>query len=151
MRFIICWILMLAIFGSSNIAPAPKAASKCDNVRGTVEAEIIGSNADCAVVIVGDVFDVAGTHIGTTMACVISADEKGNTLHAELTHDYSIGNLNFSTVDEGVLTPIAPGLFRFENRLTIVDGASGFLRAHGTVNFANGEINLAFSGQVCAE
>jgi hypothetical protein len=152
MRLVICLVLVLALCGTASTAPAVESASGCENVRGTVEAQITGTSSSCpGGTIVGDVFDESGNQIGTTTACIISADDKGNTLHADLTHTYTIGNLNFSTVDQGVLSLIAPNLFRFENRLTIVDGASGFLRAHGTVDVSTGEINLAFNGQICVE
>ena len=152
MRLVICLVLILALWGSSSSAPAVESASGCENARGTVEAQITGTSSSCpGGTIVGDVFDESGNQIGTTTACIISADDKGNTLHAELAHEYSIGNLNFSTADQGVLTLIAPNLFNFANRLTIVDGASGFLRAHGTVDVQTGEISLAFNGQICVE
>jgi hypothetical protein len=151
MRFVVCLVLIFAICGSSTIAPAVESASGCEHAKGTVEARIIGSSASCPFIIAGDVFDENLTHIGTTSACLMSAENKGNVLPAALTHDYSIGDLNFSTVDQGVLTLIAPNLFRFENRLTIVEGASGFLRAHGTVDVDSGEILLDFNGQICVE
>ena len=150
MRFLICLIVVFAIGGLSSTV-AMTFASECDVVRGTVEARIIGATPSCPTAIVGEVFDESGIQIGTTSACLINAEGNGNALHADLTHQYAIGNLNFTTVEEGVLTLIAPDLFRFENRLTIVDGASGFLRAHGTVNMSSGEINLAFNGQICVE
>jgi hypothetical protein len=134
------------------MATTVESARDCENVMGTIEADIAGRNSSCPEgVIVGTVFDKDGNQIGTTTACILSVDQRGNSLHAELTHNYTIGNLSFSTVDQGVLSLIAPNLFHFENRLTIVDGASGFLRAHGTVDFSFGHINLAFNGQICAE
>lgn len=152
MRFVICLVLVFAICGSSSNAPAFEPASGCENVKGTVEAQIIGLSSSCpGGTIVGDVFDEIGTQIGTTTACIRSVDDKGNTLQAELTHDYSIGTLNFSTQDQGVLALIAPNLYHFENRLTIVQGASGFLHARGTVNVETGEINLGFNGRICVE
>jgi hypothetical protein len=153
MRVMICLLLCLVVCGWSSVTPAVQPQSDCQNVRGTVEAQITGTSGACPVAtIAGEVFDETGTQIGTTTACITSFDQRGNgAIHAELTHDYSIGNLNFSTNDQGVLTLIGPNLFRFENRLTIVDGASGFLRAHGLVNLASGEINLTFNGRICVE
>lgn len=153
MRLIICLVLVVAICGSAAITQAVQPQSDCQNVRGTVEAQITGTSSACPVATIeGDVFDETGTHIGTTTACITDFIERGDrTLHAELSHSYTIGNLNFSTADDGVLTQIAPNLFRFENRLSIVDGATGFLRAHGLVNFVTGEIDLTFTGQICVE
>ena len=134
----------------TNTTPV-RATSDCENVRGTVEAFFAAPTGDCpGGVILGDVFDEKGTKIGSTTACIITADLKGKRAqHVQLTHTYSIGNLNFSTVDEGVLTLVLPNLFHFENNLTIVDGASGFLHAQGTID--DRDVNLQFSGKICVE
>lgn len=150
MRLIICVVLCLTVYGSSGITLAVQPQSDCENVRGTIDAQVTNLTGCPIALIAGDVFDETGTQVGTTTACLVSLDPRGSgSLEAVLTHAYSIGELNFSTNDRGVLTEIAPSLFRFENRLTIVDGATGFLRAHGLVNFASGEINLTFNGRIC--
>lgn len=152
MRVIICLVLSLTVYGSSGITSAAQPQSECENVRGTIEAQISNLSGCPIASIAGDVFDETGTLVGTTTACLVSLDQRGTgSIEAVLTHDYSIGGLNFSTNDQGVLNEIAPSLFRFENRLTIVDGATGFLRAHGLVNFVSGEINLTFNGRICVE
>jgi hypothetical protein len=102
--------------------------------------------------VAGDVFDDDDNLIGTTTACLMSATPRGNgALHVRLGHTFSIGTLVFTTEDQLVLAPIAPPLYRVNNSLTIVSGASGFLRTHGTVNFATGEVNLRFNGLICTE
>jgi hypothetical protein len=153
MRFVVCLVLIVLTCGLLTNTPAVRATSDCENVRGTVKARIGVSIPDCSEgTIIGDVFDETGTQIGTTTACIITAERKGKrATQVQLTHTYSIGNLNFTTVDEGVLTLIQPDLYRFENNLTIVDGASGFLHAQGTVDLVNSELNLQFSGQICVE
>ncbi|HEY8224269.1 MAG TPA: hypothetical protein VIG25_03255 [Pyrinomonadaceae bacterium] len=116
-----------------------------------MRAQITGNSTACPVAtIAGQVFDETDTLIGVTTACITDFEQIGNgSIHAELSHSYSIGNLNFSTIDQGVLTLIAPNTYRFENRLRIVEGASGFLRARGTVNVGSGEIELAYNGHIC--
>lgn len=151
MRFVVCLVLIVLTCGLLTNTPAVRATSDCENVRGTVEAFFGAPTGDCpGGVIVGDVLDETGTKIGSTTACIITADLQGKRArHVQLTHTYSIGNLNFSTVDEGVLTLVLPNLFHFENRLTIVEGASGFLHAQGTVE--DRDVNLQFSGKICVE
>ncbi len=153
MRLVLCLLLVGVVCVWPSFTPAGRSQSDCENVRGTVDAQITGNSNACPVATIeGDVFDETGTQIGTTTACITNFDQRGNgAIHADLTHQYSIGNLNFATHDQGVLTEIAPNLFRFENRLTIVDGASGFLRAHGLVSLATGEIDLRFNGRICEE
>jgi hypothetical protein len=151
MRFMMSLVLCFALCGSAGITSAVQVQSDCQTVRGTVEAQIIGSGGGCLATIAGDVFDETGTQIGTTTACIQSLfqEQENGAIHAELTHSYSIGSLNFITQDEGVLTMVGPELFRFENRLTVVGGATGFLRAHGLVHFDTGEIDLTFTGRIC--
>ena len=151
MRFVVGLVLIVLTCGLSTNRPAVRAATECENVSGTIEAFFAAPTGDCpGGEIFGDVFDQSGVKIGTTTACIISADLKGKRAqHVQVTHTYSIGNLNFSTVDEGVLTLVRPDLFHFENNLTIVDGASGFLHAQGTAD--DREINLQFSGKICVE
>jgi hypothetical protein len=98
------------------------------------------------------VFDGTDTLIGETTACITNFEQSGDgAIHADLTHSYTIGTLSFGTVDQGILTLVAPDTYRFENRLTIVDGASGFLRARGSLNGSTGEIELAYNGRICVE
>jgi hypothetical protein len=152
MRFMISLVLCFALCGSVGMTSAMQIESDCQAVRGTVEAQITGTSTACPfATITGDVFDETGTQIGTTTACITNLIPVGDrSLQAELSHTYSIGGLEFTTNDDGVLTMIGPNLLRFENRLTIVDGATGFLRAHGLVHFDTGEIDLTFTGRVCA-
>src|SRR4030095_5124408 len=130
-----------------------RSSSNCENVRGSVRAQITGNSAACPVAtIAGQVFDGTDTLIGETTACITNFEQSGNgSIHADLTHSYTIGNLSFSTIDQGVLTLVATDVYHFENRLTIVEGASGFLRARGSVNISTGEIELAYNGRICAE
>ena len=159
MRFIICLVLCLIIYGLSGTTSAVQSQSDCENVRGTIEAQVGIFSCHGLASIEGDVFNETGTQIGTTTACLLTLDPRGaatgsllnRTLGTVMTHNYSIGGLNFSTEDEGVLTEISFGLFRFENRLTIVDGATGTLHAHGLANFSTGEIDLTFNGRICVE
>jgi hypothetical protein len=102
--------------------------------------------------VAGDVFDDDDNLIGTLTACLTSVTPRGDgSLHVVIGHTFNLGTLVFTTQDQLVLAPIAPPLYRVNNRLTIVSGASGFLRTHGTVNFATGEVNLTFNGLICTE
>ena len=132
---------------------ATPAAADCQPTSGTAVAIIGAPSPSCPVATVaGDVFDDDDNLIGTTTGCLMSAIPRGNgTLHVRLGHTFSIGTLVFTTEDQLVLAPIAPPLYRLNDSLTIVYGASGFLRTHGTVNFATGEVNLRFNGLICSE
>ena len=149
---IFAYVIAGLVTGAFVCAATP-AAADCQPTSGTAVAIIGAPSPSCPVATVaGDVFDDDDNLIGTTTACLMSATPRGNgTLHVSLGHTFSIGTLVFTTEDELVLAPIAPPLYRLNNSLTIVSGASGFLRTHGTVNFATGEVNLTFNGLICTE
>lgn len=132
---------------------ATSAEVNCQPVSGTATA-LIGPPCDsCPVATVtGNVYDDAGNLLGTTTACLKSMTPSGSgALHVVLSHTFNLGSLSFTTEDQLVLSPIAPPVYRVNNSLTIVSGATGFLRTHGTVNFGTGEVNLRFNGLICAE
>lgn len=153
MRLMVCSIVAVFVCASFPTTAEVRLRSNCENVRGSVRAQVTGNSATCPVAtIVGQVFDGTDTLIGETIACITNFEQSGDgAIRADLTHSYTIGNLSFSTIDQGVLTLVAPDTYRFENRLTIVDGASGFLRARGSLIGSTGEIKLAYNGRICVE
>ena len=153
MRIAICLIVAVTVCSSLPTAVDVRSRSNCENVRGSVRAQVTGNSAACPVAtIAGQVFDETDTLIGETTACITNFEQSGDgSIHADLTHSYTLGNLSFSTIDQGVLTLVAPDLYRFENRLTIVDGAAGFLRARGSLIGSSGEIELTYNGRICGE
>jgi len=145
--------IIACLLTAAFVCAATPTAADCQPTSGTTVAIIGAPSPSCPVATVaGDVFDDDDNLIGTTTACLMSATPRGNgALHVLLSHTFSIGTLVFTTEDQLVLAPIAPPLYRVNNSLTIVSGASGFLRTHGTVNFATGEVNLRFNGLICTE
>ena len=135
------------------VCAATPAAADCQPASGTVVAIIGAPSPSCPVATVaGDVFDDDDNLIGTTTGCLISVTPRGNgALQVVLSHTFNLGTLSFTTEDRAVLPPIAPPLYRVNNNLTIVSGASGFLHTHGTANFGTGEVNLRFNGLICTE
>ncbi|HXH06966.1 MAG TPA: hypothetical protein VNI83_10285 [Vicinamibacterales bacterium] len=144
----ILWVTVLAVAG-----PPAHAQSQCQNVRGTINAQLRDPTENCPVATVaGDVFDESGNLIGTTTACITNLQQAGEgAIHVDLTHWYTVNGVTFGTVDRGVLSPVGPLLYHFNNRLSIATGASGFLRGHGTVNFETGAVNLRYHGRICSE
>lgn len=145
--------VIASLLTAAFVCAATPAAADCQPASGTTVAIIGAPSPSCPVATVaGDVFDDDDNLIGTTTACLMSVTPRGDgALHVVLSHTFSLGTLVFTTEDQLVLAPIAPPLYRVNNSLTIVAGASGFLRTHGTVNFATGEVNLRFNGLICTE
>ncbi|HZH33794.1 MAG TPA: hypothetical protein VEX64_03080 [Pyrinomonadaceae bacterium] len=153
--------ISLALCGLLLFTTAAQANPGCHEVRGTVVAHLAPPAPTCPAGTIsgveGNVFDASNNLIGTTTACLTGLEQRGNdgALNATLTHTFifTAGELQGTTIgtqDNAVLSPVAPPLlFRVNNRLDVTTGGSGFLRTHGTVNFANGEVTLRYNGRIC--
>ena len=138
--------------GASSVSGLSSA--ECSNVNATVVAMLSAGTASGAI---------SGDLNGPVSAAIQEVDQSGNNdagvLHVLMEHHYTsvspFGRID--TSDHAVLAPInrANGLYRMNNRLTVVGGdgiytgATGYLHTHGTVDFATGVINLSLSGRVC--
>ena len=162
MKKIFTCSLSLVLCGLLFLTTTTQANPGCHEVRGTVVAHLAPPAPNCPAGTIsgveGNVFDASNNLIGTTSACLTTLEQSGNdgALHATLTHTFifTAGELRgttISTQDNAILSPVAPPLlFRVNNKLNVTTGGSGFLRTHGTVNFANGEVTLRYSGRICA-
>ena len=122
-------------------------ATSCQNIGGTVDAAFVSGTQ-----IQGT---ITGSVEGAAFATVDQLTQSGNgAYHVLLRHRYVTVSGEVWTTDAGVLTPIDPPLFRFNNRLTVVGGtgvyanATGSIQAHGTV-ILGGAIELRYHGHVC--
>jgi hypothetical protein len=107
---------------------------------------------------------ITGDLNGPVFAAIDEVNQSGNSdkgvLHVRMEHHYT--NLwPFGTIDTSDYAVVAPidrgaGLYRMNNRLTVVGGdgiytgATGYLHTHGTLDFGTGAINLSLTGRVCA-
>lgn len=129
------------------------SAAACENLAGTVTASFVDGEAWD---IEGDLFDAGGDRIGAAFAWIDEVTPRGSgSVGLRMRHKYIIDGSELDTSDEGILAPAAPPVFLFNNRLEVIggtgtfDGATGFLRAHGTVDFGTGSIELAYHGRLC--
>jgi hypothetical protein len=143
-----------------------RSAAQCDNLGGTVEAHFLtpteqASLPSYAVVqdtpadIGGTLFDGEGHAIGEAFAWIVALAQPGRgALQIEMRHRYVLNGSQLDTQDRGVLSPLDPPLYRFNNRLEVTGGtgafagATGFIRAHGTV-VIGGDIELRYHGRLC--
>jgi hypothetical protein len=132
---------------------AHRSAATCVNVGGTVTASLV-DHPDHDVE--GTLYDGDGNPIGTAYAWIDHLEPRGGgAIGIEMRHRYLIDGAALDTEDRGVLTPMAPPVFRFNNSLEVVGGtgvfewASGFIRSHGLVDFGTGSIQLDYHGRVC--
>lgn len=171
MRYLAGAVAVIGLALSACEVPAPtgieaeeatallsRAAPSCGNLKGSIEASFVSGEAWD---IEAQLFDLAGNSVGHGFAWIDALEPHGEgapgegAIHADLRHHYVIGGSDLYTEDRGVLSPIAPPLFAFNNRLEVTggtgafDGATGMLRAHGTVDLGSGEIHLSYHGRVC--
>jgi hypothetical protein len=140
----------------SGTATSPRAdasvkggqAASCQNIHGTIAVAFVSPTE-----IEGT---IAGSVQGLAFATIDQITPSGNgALHVLLRHRYAVQGGDVLTSDVGVLAPIDPPLYRFNNRLSVVGGtgvfasATGRIHGHGTVNFATGAIDLRYHGRVC--
>lgn len=142
-----------SVVATSSASALPSA--ECSNIKATVVATLSAGTATGTV---------TGDLNGPVSATIDEVNQSGNSdagvLHVLMVHHYT--NLSPSgridTSDHAVVAPIdrGAGLYRMNNRLTVVGGdgtyagATGYLHTHGTVNFGTGAINLSLTGRVCA-
>jgi hypothetical protein len=130
------------------VAASPRPAEACQNIGGTVELsatpiivedELVGFDA-VATTITG--------HLEGSMTAVveITSTSPGGVIHFGGVHFFSGSQFgDFQTIDRGLVAPSG----RVNNDLTIVDGASGFIKAHGTVDLSTLTIHAWYHGRVC--
>ena len=124
-----------------------RQAQSCQSISGTVDAAFVSSNEIRGT--------IAGSVQGDAFATVDELTQRGaGAYHVLLRHRYVTADGEVRTTDEGVLTPVNPPLFQFNNRLTVTGGtgvfatATGTIHAHGAVTLG-GAIELRYHGRVC--
>ena len=137
-----------------GVATSGRPASSCSNISATVTATLSG--ADATGTISGDINGPVTAHINSISPSSPSGD---GALHVLMEHHYTntTPSGTVDTSDHAVLAPVDPsaGLYRMNNRLTIVggngiySGASGYIHTHGDVNLFTGSINLSLRGRLC--
>ncbi|MFO7262103.1 MAG: hypothetical protein DIU52_013180 [bacterium] len=131
---------------------ANRSAARCTNVQGTPVGTVLG------------VSELSGDLVGQVWAYQAPvAMIRGQAIHLQTFHHFDLGNGDwFQTEDSGVQAPVAPPVYRLNNRYTIVRGegayanASGFIQVHGTLVFDfkgqhpdHGKIDARYHGSVC--
>jgi hypothetical protein len=147
------------------VAHSAAPAGQCFNVRGPVAAAFVSS--DVLHPVDGDAAMIEGETSGDVVSNAYAwvdflshppADPSWNgAIQIRMRHLYVAPDQGWSvwTEDEGVLAPVEPGVYRFNNRLTVAGGsgafagATGRLRSHGTIDFASNAIVLEYHGRLC--
>jgi hypothetical protein len=140
-------------------------ADRCFNVRGSVAAAFVAStvvhpvDGDAAMIegqTSGDVVSDAYAWVDFLSHPPVDPSWSG-AIRIRMRHLYVDPAQLWSvwTEDEGVLAPVEPGVYRFNNHLEVAGGsgafagATGWLQSHGTVDFTANEIILEYHGRLC--
>ena len=136
------------------VATSSRPAADCTNIDAHVSATLQpGGTATGSIS-----GDISGGVTARISQITASADGNGS-LHVLMEHHYTnalpFGRLD--TSDHAVLAPSdkSAGVYRMNNRLTVVGGtgifadATGELATHGTVDFGTGAIDLTLKGRLC--
>jgi hypothetical protein len=146
-------LVVLLITGLMLVPAAALAApgsSNCASVSGT----FIGQAYPSETVFGFDVFLVDATGPGaghpaeTQLAwTTIQKITPGGTVHTTGIHIF-LDTERFgpmTTHDKGLIAPNG----RFHNTLTVVEGGSGMITVHGTVDYGTGLVDSTYRGHVC--
>jgi len=142
----------LALSGLFLTTPATRARSNnCRQVDGHIDGQVSGFTES------GFFFDSGGNTLGHFDAYVTGLEQEGEGgQKLQLAHTYTTnGGDEFTTVDDIVLSPIDPPVFRVNNRAIVTGGtgiyqdAFGFINDHGTYNQETGVVSVDYHGQIC--
>jgi hypothetical protein len=144
--------LLLVVPGFMLIPALATASAKpdetCKNITGTVQASAT------PIIVADDIvgFDVVATTVTGDLEGSMTAEVSleritpGGTIHFTGVHYFAGSQFgNFQTSDRGLMTPNG----RVNNDLRIVDGASGFIKSHGTVDPSTLTFHVWYHGRVC--
>lgn len=120
----------------------------CQNIEGTDVAQFTGPT-----LAVGTLSgDLEGT-FDAVIDEIRPGDDGSLHLKAHRTITNALGTIN--TSDHGVLSPDSPPVYRANGEYEFVGGTgayasvSGWIRIHGEVNLATGQVLLRYSGRIC--
>jgi hypothetical protein len=146
-------LTMLALISSASLA---QAQNSCQNISGHIQGQIIGLNSACGGALT-EIGSFSGNPGGTFVACITNMQQRGDgALVFDLAHTYTTTSGDTFTVTDHVIAgPIAPPLYRINNRANITGGtglyedAFGFIRDHGTVDLQAGVVTVDYEGRLC--
>jgi hypothetical protein len=116
-------LIALAVLGFVLIAQPVRAEVNCLNVSGTLTLQPDGS-----AIVTGD---LAGILYGQILSVRTSGD---GAMHLVAQHQWVTAAGEVHTMDQVVLSPVAPNVVHVNNRMTIVGGTGMFEGATGAIH-----------------
>jgi hypothetical protein len=124
------------------------SSQTCRNIEGTDVAQFTGPTTAVGTL----TGDLEGT-FEAVIDEITPGDDGSLHIVAHRTITNALGTI--STSDGGVLSPVEPPLYRANGEYEFVSGTgayaevSGWIRIHGDVNLATGEVLVSYSGRIC--
>ena len=131
-------------------AAGPATAQPCRSLDGHLDAVGIpqfanGALAGFHVIVTSATGDLAGATVTADLS--VTEALPGGTLHLDGGHHFAdpAGGLAFTTADNVRISPNGV----VNDTLTVVEGGTGMLHTHGSVDLATGAVELDYHGQLC--
>jgi hypothetical protein len=148
MRAFIVFLLVASIMVVPATAlAAPRPSASCENVEGTFLGQAVPTAIGFDVFMIEATGPMAGHPVGEQLVTVtIQKLTPGGTIHFTGVHIFDVTDFGpMTTHDKGTIAPNG----HVHNILTIVDGASGSINVHGSVDLAAGLVDIRYHGRVC--
>lgn len=150
MRKLVMLLIGIGLLAApATTAAAPLPASKCQNITGTFIGQAVPTAAGFDIYVVELTGPLGGTPVGEKLVEVtVQKVTPGGAIHFTGIHEFqstAFGDL--VTHDRGTIAPSG----RVHNTLTVVEGGSGFISVHGTVDLAAGVVDVQGRGRICTE
>jgi hypothetical protein len=138
-------ITMLAM--PATVGATPRPAAYCQNVAGTVVAQIAFTEVGFDAYTIEATGPMAGTPPGTKfVTAVIQSITPGGTIHFTSIHEWPVTDFGpMKSSDVGHINPNGRG----HMLLTIVEGGSGFIQVHSLTDLNTGIVDVRYHGRVC--
>lgn len=147
MMFFVIGIGLLLVPITATASPLP--AASCENVAGTFLGQVVPTADGFDGYVIATTGPLAGNVPGSKLFTeTVQKVTPGGTTFYTGNHAFETTDLgSFSTHDVGLITPLG----RVNSTLTLVEGGSGLISAHGAVDLASGLLEIRYHGRVCPE
>jgi hypothetical protein len=147
MRTFIVLAVVVGILVSPAVVAAAPAQAACAIVSGTFLGQAVPTETGFDVYNIEITGPLAGHPVGEQLVWVtiqkVTPDGVVHFTGIHIIADSAFGPM--TTYDKGSIAPNG----RVHNTVTIVEGASGTITVHGTVDLTQGIVDIAYRGRVC--
>ncbi len=133
----------------ATVSADPLPSASCKNITGTFLGQVVPTASGFDGYVIATTGPLAGNAPDSKLFSeTVQKVTRGGTTFYTGNHAFETIALGaFSTHDTGLITPHG----RVNSTLTIFEGGSGAISAHGAVDLATGLLEIRYHGRVCTE